>query len=153
MPHSLIITSPTQYSHNTDSVRKYKNKKKGKKKREKKRQTVSYPSRIIGYPIWCFIYFIKKKLSYPCNRPWRSIGLWDAKATSYFLDNRFTDGGEVVSLTRRPPFTTPRPPGRFLVLISGRGWVDPRAIVQLEVLGQLKHSISHRESNPRRFGL
>jgi hypothetical protein len=35
----------------------------------------------------------------------------------HFLDNRLTDGGEIVSLTRRPPFTA----GRFLVLISVRG--------------------------------
>jgi hypothetical protein len=34
------------------------------------------------------------------------------------LDNRLTEGGEVVSLTRRRPFT---PPGRSLVLISVRG--------------------------------
>jgi hypothetical protein len=29
----------------------------------------------------------------------------------YFLDNRLTDGGEVVSLTRRPPFTPRKIPG------------------------------------------
>jgi hypothetical protein len=34
------------------------------------------------------------------------------------------------------------PPGRFLVLIFVRGWVDPRAIVQLEGLGKLKKSTS-----------
>jgi hypothetical protein len=32
------------------------------------------------------------------------------------------------------------PPGMFLVLISVRGWVDPRAAVRLEALGQLKKS-------------
>jgi hypothetical protein len=32
------------------------------------------------------------------------------------------------------------PPGRFLVLISLRGCIDPRAIVQLEGLGKLKKS-------------
>jgi hypothetical protein len=34
------------------------------------------------------------------------------------------------------------PPGRFLVLISVIGWVDPRAIVWLEGLGKLKKSTS-----------
>jgi hypothetical protein len=32
----------------------------------------------------------------------------------------------------------PLPAGRFLVLISVRDWVDPRAIVQPERLGKLK---------------
>jgi hypothetical protein len=46
------------------------------------------------------------------------------------LDNRLTDGAEVVGLARRPAALYPT--GRFLVLISVRGLVDPKAIVRLE---------------------
>jgi hypothetical protein len=66
----------------------------------------------------------------------------------HFLNNRLTDGGEVVSLTPRPAFLYPS--GRFLVLVSVRGWVDPRATVRLEGLGKLKRiQWAHRESNTR----
>jgi hypothetical protein len=54
----------------------------------------------------------------------------------HFLDNRLTDGGKVVILTRRPPFT----PQKFLVLISVRGLVDLHAIVGLEGLDKWKKS-------------
>jgi hypothetical protein len=54
------------------------------------------------------------------------------------LDNRFRDGGEVVRLTLRPLFT----PGKFLVLISLRVSVDPRAIVRREGSGQMKYAMT-----------
>jgi hypothetical protein len=53
------------------------------------------------------------------------LSLWQAaeahtvvrrRGSQHFLDNRLTDGGEVGSLTHRPPLTPP--PGRLLVLIS-----------------------------------
>jgi hypothetical protein len=90
------------------------------------------------------------KNSYPCNRPSRPIGLWDVEAPTFYLDNRFTDGGKVVSLRRRPPFTHPR---RFLVLISVRGCVDSRAIVRLEGLGQLKKKSTSSGPEPATFRL
>jgi hypothetical protein len=42
---------------------------------------------------------------------------YETSRLPHFLDNRITDGGEVVSLTRHCAL----PPGRFLVLISVRG--------------------------------
>jgi hypothetical protein len=46
-----------------------------------------------------------KRYSYPCNRTWRPIGLWDVEAPKFCLDIRLTDGSKVVSPTRRLPFT------------------------------------------------
>jgi hypothetical protein len=51
------------------------------------------------------------------------------------VDSRLTDGGEVVSLTRRSSFT----PRKILLLSSVRGRVDLRAIVRLESFGELKN--------------
>jgi hypothetical protein len=36
----------------------------------------------------------------------------------------------------------PLPSGRFQVLISVRGWVDPKAIVRLEELSQLQNPVT-----------
>jgi hypothetical protein len=47
----------------------------------------------------------------PCSRPWRPIGLWDVEAPTFSLDSRLTDGGAVVSLTRRSLFIPRKIPG------------------------------------------
>jgi hypothetical protein len=47
----------------------------------------------------------------------------------------------------------PLPPGRFLVLISVRGWVDLGAIVRLEGLRQLKNAMTSSGFEPTTFRL
>jgi hypothetical protein len=46
----------------------------------------------------------KKEKVKLCNRPWKSMGLIDVEAPTFSLENRLTNGGEVVSLIRRPLF-------------------------------------------------
>jgi hypothetical protein len=53
----------------------------------------------------------------------------------HFVDNRLTDGGKVVNIMRRPPFT-PQEYSWYSFLLEA---VDPRAIVRLGGLGQLKN--------------
>jgi hypothetical protein len=62
----------------------------------------------------------------------------------HFLDNRLTDDGEIVSLMLRRPLL----PGRFLVLISVGGSIDPKATVRLEGLGQLKSPMTPSGMEP-----
>jgi hypothetical protein len=54
---------------------------------------------------------------------------------THFLGNRFTDGGVVLSLTRRQRFISQKD---YLLLICVRRGVNSRAIVRREGLGKLK---------------
>jgi hypothetical protein len=61
-------------------------------------------------------YTYKKKKDIPVTNRGGPYGC-ETSRLPHFLDNRLTDGSEVVSLKRRPRLY---PPGRFLVLISVR---------------------------------
>jgi hypothetical protein len=99
---------------------------------------------VIVFACGCIIHHIKisfrvsskLKKNYPCNRSWRPIGLLDAEAPSLFGQwaHRWRWGCQPYV-----PADCHLPARRFLLLISIRGWVDPRAVVLLEGLRQLKN--------------
>jgi hypothetical protein len=56
----------------------------------------------------------------------------------HFIDSRLADGSEVVSLTRRPPFTLQEDPGTHLLEAES----SPGPIVRLEGLGRLQNPVT-----------
>jgi hypothetical protein len=66
---------------------------------------------------------------------------------SQILRQSAHEGGKGVSPTHRPPV----PQEIFLVLISVRGWVDPRAIVRPEGLRQWKNPVTSSGIEPVTF--
>jgi hypothetical protein len=91
----------------------------------------------------------KKKLNYPCNSPSKLTGLRDVEALTFSRQSAHR-WREVVSSTRRPPVA---PPGIFLVLISVRGWVDPKVTVRVEELGQFEIPMTSFGIKPATFRL
>jgi hypothetical protein len=93
----------------------------------------------------CIPVYKYKKIgkTYPCNRSWRPIGLWDVEAPIFSRQSahRWRWG--------RQPHTPAALylPGRFLVLISVRGRL------RLEGLCQLKNSMTSLSYEPATFRL
>jgi hypothetical protein len=78
------------------------------------------------------------------GRPWMPVGLWDIEAPT-FLDNRLTDGGEIVSIRHRPAALYPQEDPWYLFMLEAES--TSRSVVNWKI------QWPHRESKPRRSGL
>jgi hypothetical protein len=92
---------------------------------------------------------VQVKIKLSCNRPWRPIGLWDVEAPTF--SRHWAQQMAVRLSALRADHHLP--PGRFLLLISVRDWVDTRAIARLEGLGQLKNPVTPSGIEPATFRL
>jgi hypothetical protein len=93
-----------------------------------------------------FLVAKNKRLSYPCNRPWRPIGLWDVEAPTFCRQSahRWWWGCQPYALAA----FYPQEDSWYSFLLKS----DPIP-VRLEGLGQFKNPRPHRNSNPRLAGL
>jgi hypothetical protein len=86
---------------------------------------------------------------YPCNRPLRPIGLWDVEAPTFSRKSAHRWRCSCQPYT----WATSLSPGRSLLHISVRGWVDHKTIVLLKKLGQLRNPMSLLGIEPATFRL
>jgi hypothetical protein len=73
--------------------------------------------------------------SYPCNRPWRPIGLWEVKAPTF---SRQSAAVTLSALRASRPLPPRKIPGTHFCYRPSQ----PRATMQLERLGQLENPVT-----------
>jgi hypothetical protein len=100
----------------------------------------------LHYWKWLCIYHKGKGNSIPLTGLERPRGFQEADATRC-QDNWHMKVGRLSALRTGPPSKE-----RFLVLMSVRGWVNPRTIVRPEDYVNEKFQWHHRETNPRPSG-
>jgi hypothetical protein len=97
--------------------------------------------------IYIYIYSCTRQ-SYPYNGPWKPIGTENFQAATFSRQSAHRWRWDHPYAADGVP-----PPGRFLVLISVIGWVDPIGIVRLEGLGQLKNPVTWSGNKSATFRL
>jgi hypothetical protein len=104
---------------------------------------VAIPFGLINFYTWPFVHsslpifrWSQNSKAFPCNRPWRPIGLWDVKdpTLSRQSAHRWRLGCQ--------PYASAAlyPPERLVISVGSS--VNPRVIVRLKGLGKLKTSVT-----------
>jgi hypothetical protein len=104
----------------------------------------NFHMRELGDPV----HYIKVKVKQSHYKPGQTLtnpGVWG----NQILRQSAYEGTKVVSSPHRPPL----PQKLFLVLISVRSWVNPRAVVRLEGLYQWKIPVTPSGIDPATFWL
>jgi hypothetical protein len=102
--------------------------------------------KICGFSVWKLSLCLYSKVQQSHYRPWQALRVPEVWCCQ-ILRQSAHDGGKFVSPTHRPPLQQEI----FLVFISVRDWVDPRAIVRPEELRQWKNPVTPSGIEPATF--